>query len=303
MSSSLKQLHWWGFVMTFAGAILFSTKAILVKLAYKEVAIDAISLLMVRMLFSVPFFVAAAWWGSRSDAKQEPVSPRQWRWIILCGLFGYYASSWFDFVGLQYISAGLERLILFLYPSFTAFINYIVFRQPLTKRQGWALLITYIGIGIAYYGELQIDYANDGFLFGSLMIFICAMTYAAYLVGSGRLIPKVGAMRFNAYAMLAASGGIFLHYVLEKGFGGFVWTTERVQFGVWLAILATVIPSFLLTAGMKRIGSNNAAIVSAVGPVSTILQAFIFLGEPIHAPQIFGTVLVVIGVILIGWKR
>ncbi|WP_290792190.1 DMT family transporter [Flavihumibacter sp. UBA7668] len=298
---SNKQLHWWGFVLTFAGAVLFSTKAVMVKLAYREVQIDAISLLMLRMLFSVPFFVAVAWWNSRQEGEGA-VSMRDWFWVVICGLLGYYASSWFDFIGLQFISAALERLILFLYPSFTAFINYFLFRQKLSKRQGWALLITYLGIGIAYYGELQIDYGKDGFFFGSLMIFICSITYAAYLAGSGKMIPRVGATRFNAYAMLAASGGIFVHYLLEKGIGGFAWTGEKIQFGLLLAIFATVLPSFFLTAGMKRIGSNNAAIISSIGPVSTIAQAYFFLGEPVHGPQIFGTVLVVLGVTMIGWK-
>ncbi len=298
---SNKQLHWWGVILTFAGAVLFSTKAVMVKLAYREVQIDAISLLMLRMLFSVPFFVAVAWWDSRQEGN-TPLSPNNWFWVIVCGLLGYYASSWFDFIGLKYISAALERLILFLYPSFTAFINYFLFRQKLSKRQGWALLITYLGIGIAYYGELQNDYGKEGFFIGSFMIFICAITYAAYLAGSGRLIPKVGATRFNAYAMLAASAGIFLHYLFEKGIGAFAWTGEKVQFGLLLAIIATVLPTFFLTAGMKRIGSNNAAIISSIGPVSTIVQAYFFLGEHIHAPQILGTILVVIGVILIGWK-
>ncbi len=299
---SNKQLHWWGFVLTFAGAVLFSTKAVMVKLAYREVRIDAISLLMLRMLFSVPFFIAVAWWNSRQEGS-TPVSRRDWFWVIVCGLLGYYASSWFDFIGLQFISAALERLILFLYPSFTAFINYFLFRQKLSKRQGWALLITYLGIGIAYYGELQLDYGKDGFFFGSLMIFICSITYAAYLAGSGKMIPKVGATRFNAYAMLAAAGGIFIHYLVEKGIGGFDWSAEKVQFGLLLAIFATVLPSFFLTAGMKRIGSNNAAIISSIGPVSTIAQAYFFLGEPIHTPQLLGTLLVVLGVTMIGWKN
>jgi drug/metabolite transporter (DMT)-like permease len=300
--SKHKQLHWVGFLLTFAGAVLFSTKAVMVKLAYREVQIDAISLLMVRMLFSVPFFLAVVWWGRRQE-NGKPISPRNWLWIIVCGLFGYYLSSWFDFVGLEYISAGIERLILFLYPSFTAFINYFLFREKLSKKQGWALLITYLGIGIAYYGELRFDYEKDGFFYGSLMVFLCSITYAGYLAGSGKLIPRVGAGRFNAYAMLAASVGIFLHYLIEKGVGHFNWTMDRVQFGLALAIFATVLPSFLLTAGMKRIGSNNAAIISSIGPVSTIAQAYFLLGEPVHAPQIIGTLLVVIGITLIGWKR
>jgi drug/metabolite transporter (DMT)-like permease len=289
-----------GIAITFVGAILFSTKAILVKLAFREVKIDVISLLALRMLFSMPFFLIAAWWSSGEEEK--PLSRQQWFYVISLGLMGYYVSSWFDFEGLQYISAGLERLILFLYPSFTALINYFFLKQALRKQQSWALLLTYIGITIAYYGELHLDAANPNFLLGSFLVFTCAITYAVYMAGTGRVMPKIGATRFTAYAMLAATVGVLLHFSFTNSLSGLTLKTGFWKYGILLAVFSTVLPSFLISAGMKRVGSNNAAIISSIGPVSTIVQAKIFLGEPLHGGQIIGTLLVITGVLLVGWK-
>lgn len=290
-----------GILITFSGAVLFSTKAVLVKMAFRDVQLDVITLLALRMVFSLPFFLLAAWWVRRKEPAA--LSAAQWRKVFVVGLMGYYVSSWFDFVGLQFISAGLERLILFLYPSFTALINFFVFKQLLGRRQKWALLLTYIGIGIAYYGEFTLDAGNPHFMLGSAAVFACSITYAIYMSGSGRLIPQVGVTRYTAYTMLSATLGIFVHFLLTHRLGDIAFTPEVWKFGFLLAILATVIPSFLISAGMKRIGSNNAAIVSSIGPVSTIIQANIFLGEVIHTGQIIGTILVIAGVLLIGWKQ
>lgn len=291
-----------GFLITLIGSILFSTKAIIVKVAFANTSMDAITLLMLRMTFSLPFYVGAIWF-----ARQEalpPLTARQWLGVIGLGLFGYYLSSMFDFVGLQYVTAGLERLILFLYPTFAVFINAFVFKQPVIRTQKIALLLTYTGIGIAYLGELNIDIANPNFLWGSFLIFLCSITYSIYIVGSGRMIPTVGATRFTAYAMLAATTGVFAHFLLRGGTWQVVKeATSHVGYGLLLAIVATVLPTFMMANGMKRIGSNNVAIISAVGPVSTIIQAHFILGEKIFPAQIFGTLLVIIGVILIGWKR
>ncbi len=289
-----------GVMITFTGAVLFSTKAVLVKLAFRESDTDVITLLAIRMLFSLPFFLVAAWFATRE--KSESLTRRQWLSVIGLGVTGYYISSWFDFVGLQYISAGLERLILFLYPSFTALINYFIFHQVLNKRQRWAMLLTYVGIGIAYMGELQIDAGNENFFLGSFMVFICSITYAIYMAGSGRIIPKVGVTKFTAFAMLAATAGVFIHYLLANSTHEMQWSPGLWKFGLMVAILATVLPSFLISAGMKKIGANNVAIIGSIGPVSTILQAYLFLGEEIHRGQIIGTCLVIAGVLLIGWK-
>lgn len=291
-----------GLFITLLGAILFSTKAIMVKKAFADVKVDALTLLTLRMIFSLPFYLlAAAFTTNKKDNVQ--MNRQQWGYIIGLGIFGYYLSSLFDFTGLQYISAGLERLILFLYPTFTVLINLFVFRQKINRRQQFALLLTYLGIAIAYFGELKIDTGNPDFLLGSFLIFICAITYAIYIVGSGRMIPLVGATKFTTYSMLAATTGILLHFILRGNYtllnaGNGLW-----GYGLLLAIVATVIPSFLLSEGMKRIGSNNAAIISAIGPVSTIVQAHFILGEKMFAAQLAGTALVIIGVILIGWSK
>lgn len=291
-----------GFLITLIGSILFSTKAIIVKVAFANTSMDAITLLMLRMTFSLPFYIGAIWF-----ARQEalpPLTTRQWLGVIGLGLFGYYLSSMFDFVGLQYVTAGLERLILFLYPTFAVLINTFVFKQPVIRTQKIALLLTYTGIGIAYLGELNIDIANPNFLWGSFLIFLCSITYSIYIVGSGRMIPTVGATRFTAYAMLAATAGVFAHFILRGGTWQVVKeATSHVGYGLLLAIIATVLPTFMMSNGMKRIGSNNVAIISAVGPVSTIIQAHFILGEKIFPAQIMGTLLVIMGVILIGWKR
>jgi drug/metabolite transporter (DMT)-like permease len=227
----------------------------------------------------------------------------QWGLVALLGLLGYYVSSLLDFIGLQYVSAGLERLILFLYPSFVVFINALVFKQRITGIQKWALLLTYLGIGIAYAGELTIDMSRQGLYFGSFLVFLCAVTYSMYIAGSGKIIPVVGANKFTAYAMLAATVGIFVHYAFVGP--GEILVTGRALwgYGLGLAILSTVLPSFLISQGLKRIGANNVAIISGIGPISTIAQAHFFLHEPIFAAQIGGTILVVLGVLLLSWKR
>ncbi len=291
-----------GFLLTFTGAVLFSTKAIIVKKAFADIHTDALTLLMLRMLCALPFYIASLYF-TRQSRQNSSLTKRQWLQLILLGVFGYYLSSWLDFEGLQYVSAGLERLILFLYPTFVVLINTFFFRQKINRTQKIALLLTYTGIGIAYFGELSADMFNPNFFWGSLLIFICAITYAIYLVGSGKLIPKIGASRFTVYSMLTATVCVFIHFALKNNWSALNEGGSRLWgYSILLAIIATVIPSFLLSAGMKKIGSNNVAIISSIGPVSTIVQAHFVLGEKIFAAQIAGTVLVIAGVLLIGWK-
>ena len=164
-----------GFAITFIGSVLFSTKAIFVKLAFAETSMNALTLLTLRMVFSLPFYAAAAW-VSMNRKDVSPLTGKQWFYIIFLGLFGYYLSSLFDFIGLQYVTAGLERLILFLYPTFAVLINAAVFKQPVTRIQKIALFLTYTGIMVAYFGELRIDTANPNFLWGSFLIFLCSIT-------------------------------------------------------------------------------------------------------------------------------
>ncbi len=290
-----------GFLITLLGAVLFSTKAIFVKLAFRSTHVDAVTLLALRMLFSLPFYLVAAWMVSQKEHKQE-LTVRDWLKVIALGILGYYLSSLFDFIGLQYVSAGLERLILFLYPTFAVLINTFFFKTKLNRVQVIALLLTYLGIGIAYFGELKLDTSNPKFFFGSFMIFLCAITYSFYLVGTGRMVQKVGVTRYTAYAMLASTVGIFINFLITHKISAIPFSTALTWYGIALAVIATVLPSFMMSNGMKSIGSNNVSIITSIGPVSTIIQAHFFLGEQIILAQILGTALVIVGVILIGWQ-
>ncbi|MEN9458240.1 MAG: hypothetical protein RL135_818, partial [Bacteroidota bacterium] len=159
-----------GFLLSIGGAILFSTKAIWVKLAFRNTGVDALTLLSLRMLLALPFYLIAAWMAGKKELA-TPLNKKDWSWIIALGVLGYYLSSLFDFIGLQYISAGLERLILFLYPTFAVLLNTWIFKNKISTIQLIALAITYTGIGIAYYAELGTIQQNEQFYFGSFMVF------------------------------------------------------------------------------------------------------------------------------------
>jgi drug/metabolite transporter (DMT)-like permease len=293
-----------GFLWAVLGTILFSTKAILIKLCFKTTNIDASSLLMLRMLFALPFYAAAMWYYF-ANQQLKKVKPSTYFAAGLIGLLGYYMSSLFDFIGLQYVSASIERIILFIYPTLAVLLNLLIFKVAITKRQWLAILITYIGISLAYWGELNQIPDTKMFFFGTWMILLCAITFAFYLVGSGKIIPKIGAPQFTSLSMLAASVGIFIHYFVthQQGIASIVDMPILYSSSIWLvialAIIGTVIPSFLMSGGMKRLGSNDLAIITSIGPVSTLFQARWILNEAFTWEQILGTVFVVLGVILV----
>jgi drug/metabolite transporter (DMT)-like permease len=291
-----------GILIAFTGAVMFSTKAVIVKRAFADIQIDALSLLALRMICALPFYLLVAWMVQGKESRQQ-LNTKQWIQLLILGLFGYYLSSFLDFEGLQYVSAGLERLILFLFPTFVVLINRYYFQQRVSGRQLWAIGLTYTGIALAFFAELKLDVLQPNFLFGCLLIFFCAITYAIYIAGSGKMIPAVGATRFTAYAMLSATLGVFIHFAVAGNHGTIIHADGRVwMYGLLIAIVATVVPSFLVSLGLKKIGANNAAIVASIGPVSTILQAHFILDEPITGFQLMGTLLVIAGVLLIGWK-
>ncbi len=290
-----------GIIISLVGAICFSTKAIFVKLAYRDTDVDAVTLLALRMLFSVPFFVFSAWVYS-SKENNVRFTNREWMYVALIGLLGYYVSSLLDFLGLQFVTAGIERLILFIYPTFVLLLSAVWFKQKIYPRQWLAVGITYIGLLIAFFSEAHIQGGPD-FIKGSLLILLCAFTYASYIVGSGRLIPKVGAMKFNSYAMSFASAGVLVHFFLFSEVSLLGLPTMVYVYGLLMALLSTVIPSYLVSVSIKRLGANNTAIIASVGPVSTILQAYLFLGESITLLQLAGTLLILVGVLIISWRQ
>ena len=291
-----------GFIICFAGAICFSTKAIFVKLAYRETDVDAVTLLALRMIFALPFFVISAFVSSKKSDNVK-FTRAQWIKIALIGCLGYYISSLLDFLGLQYVTAGIERLILFVYPTMVLLISALIFKQKIKPVQWLAVFITYAGLIIAFYGEVDLSTTQSkNFYLGAILIFTCAITYAMYIVGSGRLIPQVGSAKFNSYAMSFACIGVLIHYFFNNTQSLFNLDAQIYSYSLLMAVLSTVIPSYLVAEGIKRIGSDNAAIVGSVGPVSTIIQAYFFLQEPIFALQIVGTILILFGVLLIGKK-
>jgi drug/metabolite transporter (DMT)-like permease len=290
-----------GIVICFFGAVCFSTKAIFVKLAYRESDVDAVTLLALRMIFSLPFFVASAWWSS-SQSTNVRFKPAQWLAVAAIGCLGYYVSSLLDFIGLQYVTAGIERLILFIYPTIVVLISGIFFRTQIKPIQWTALVVTYAGLLIAFWGEARFEGQSQDFYFGAACIFVCAITYAIYIVGSGRLIPTVGAAKFNSYAMSFASIAVILHFVISSDNSLLSLDNKVYLYSFLMAIIGTVIPSYLVVFGIKRVGSDNAAIIGTIGPVSTIAQAYFFLQEPIHAAQLVGTGLILAGILIIGKK-
>jgi drug/metabolite transporter (DMT)-like permease len=290
-----------GFTLAITGAFLFSAKAIYVKLVYRTEAIDAISMLALRMLFSIPFYVITAWVLSRREGNVK-LTPRQWAFIVLLGFMGYYISSLLDFMGLAYISAGLERLILFLYPTFALLMGALAFRQKVSRRQWLALLLAYLGMMVAFVADIHMQTGND-VVIGSLLILGCAVTYAFYIVGGGQIIPKVGSMKFTAYALIFATVGIFAQYLVTHGTTVRHFTSHTYWLCFQMAIVSTVLPTFMMSEGIRRIGSGNTAIITSIGPVSTILLAYIFLDEPVTWLQLAGTALVLAGVLMISKKN
>ncbi len=289
----------YGVLIGLLGIVLFSSKAVMVKLAY-QYQVDALSLLLLRMLFSFPFYVIIAILYARKE-HTHVILKSDYAWVVFFGLVGYYLSSYFDFVGLQYIKASLERIILFLYPTIIIILNKLFLKKPINARQVLAICLTYFGIIITFWGE---DVGSGSHLYlGSFLIFLCAITYASYLVGSGWLIPKFGVMTFTSYAMIVSCISVFIHYSIrsETSILGYTW--EVYLFGFLIAMFATVIPSFLVSISIKMIDSSNFAIVAGAGPISTIILAGVFLGERLTWLQLFGALVVVFGILLVSVKR
>ncbi len=290
-----------GVILSLLGAICFSTKAIFVKLAYRETDVDAVTLLALRMIFSLPFFAVSAWWAT-SKSSNVKFTAKQWVAVALIGCLGYYISSLLDFIGLQYVTAGIERLILFVYPTMVLLMSALIFKVNIKRAQWIALVITYVGLLVAFWGEVSFVGKSTQFYLGAGSIFICAITYAMYIVGSGKIIPSVGATKFNSYAMSFAALAVIIHFFIANDNSLLSLDFEIYVYSFLMAIIGTVIPSYLVTQGINRVGSDNAAIIGSVGPVSTIVQAYFFLNEPIHMMQMSGTALILTGILIISRK-
>lgn len=288
-----------GSIFVFISAVCFSAKAIMVKLAYVY-HVDPLSLLFLRMLFSLPFFVIIPFLFTKNQPVDRPKTADYIKLVVL-GILGYYASSILDFMGLQYITAGLERLILFIYPTLVVVLLFLFFKKPIGKREMIALVLTYMGILLVFLNDSLVEQKDS--LLGALFIFASAFTYATYLIGSDKLIPKFGSVRFTAIAMIVSTMSVLTHYAIASPTSILSFSKEVYYFGVALAVFSTVIPTFLLSAGIKVIGAGRASIIASVGPVATIVMGYVFLNEKVTVSEMIGTALVLGGVLLVSVKK
>lgn len=291
--------HYVGYALAFAGAALFSTKAIFIKLAYTEQA-DAALMLAYRMIFAMPFYAAiGAWaWVKRNARGEPPPAARDiWR-AAATGVVGYYVASQFDFAGLLYITAQLERLVLFTYPLFVMFIAAVMLGQPVTHTGLAAAAVTYAGLAIVFAIDLPVG--GHATVTGTLLVLGAAVSFAFHHIMAKRFMAPLGSALFTAVALSAASVLCVLHQVI-LGSGSFAATPRFLWLTLGCAIVATVMPTFLINAGLARTSPQAVAMISTISPVVTIALAVAILSEPFTPADAIGSALVLAGVGLYTW--
>jgi drug/metabolite transporter (DMT)-like permease len=280
-----------GLALATIGAIAFSGKAIIVKLAYRY-GVDAVTLIMLRMLFALPIFAAMAWWASRGKAA---LSARDWLGVTGLGVTGYYLSSFLDFLGLQYISASLERLILYLNPTLVLLLGWLMNRTGFRSAQLAGMAISYSGILLVFGHEARLEGGQAAL--GAALVFASAVTYAVYMVYSGQLVQRIGALRLVGLATTIACLCCLLQFVLLRPLEVAFQVAPQV---VWLSVLnataCTAVPVLMVMMAIERIGPALSAQAGMVGPMSTILMGVLLLGEPFTAWIAAGTMFVIAGI-------
>ena len=284
-----------GVIFALLAAVGFSAKAILVKLAYLD-DVDAITLLALRMAFSVPIFIGVAIWMKRRHAAPLTIHDRLL--VLGLGLIGYYCASFLDFLGLQYISAGLERLILFLYPTMTVILTAVIYKRTIGRKVIAAMALSYVGIVLVFLHDFGMR--EGSVMLGVSLVFASTVSYAIYLVGAGHAIERIGAMRFTAYAMVVACAASLLQFLVMHPMSVLNLPVRVYELSLAMAIFSTVLPVFMLSFAIRRIGSGSASLIGTIGPVSTIYMAYVFLGEHISMLQIAGSILVLCGVLIVS---
>ena len=303
MKLSLSQTQL-GSLFAICAAFLFSTKAILIKQTYAlSPLVDGTILVALRMASALPFFLLLCWFNRHHN---KAVAAKDWGLLIVAGLIGYYFSSWLDFVGLMYISASLERIILFLYPTLTVLASSAIYKQKLSLKSLLAIALSYGGTVIVMLQE-QSKVAHEGhFWLGASLVFTSALCFAGYLLLTPRLIQRFGAWNFTGLALSIACIGTLTHY--------FVATQQPLDLlvqlpsgvigsGVALGLLVTVLPTILMAQSIARLGAAQSAMIASIGPILTIILASIFLGEHLNAIQWLGCALNILGVMMITLSK
>ena len=281
-----------------AGSIAFSGKAIIVKLAYRH-GVDAVTLIMYRMLFALPLFLALAWWATYRQAggRKPPLSRDDWLGIVGLGFTGYYLASFLDFWGLQYITASLERLILYLNPTLVLVLGWVLYKRRITRLQALAMAVSYGGVLVVFGHEAGLQ--GPDALLGAALVFGSAISYAIYLVYSGELVQRLGSLRLVGLATSVACVLCLVQFVLLRPMSAALVAPEVIWLSVLNATLCTFAPVLMVMMAIERIGSGLAAQTGMVGPMSTIVMGVVILGEPFNGWIVVGTVLVLSGVFLV----
>jgi drug/metabolite transporter (DMT)-like permease len=287
-----------GLSIAVVGAVFFSAKAIVAKLLYRE-GIDAVTLIALRMLLAAPFFLLIALYTFK---RQPRVSRQDTGRIVLLGLLGYYLSSFLDFLGLQYISAGLERLILFLTPSFVLLITVFVMKRHVTAREWISLAVAYAGIVLVFWHDVRAG--GEQVVLGAALVFGAALSHAVYLIMSGEMVQRLGSLRLVSLAMLVSTAACLVQFAVLRPFSSlFVQTPAVWGYSLLNATLCTVLPVILTMMAVARIGAGSAAQAGMIGPVSTLFLAYWVLAEPITGLQLAGTALVMGGILILTQKK
>ena len=285
----------YGAALALLAALGFSLKAIFVKLAYPY-GVDAVTLLALRMGFALPVFL---WVGLFGQKAGSALNAGDWGRLFVLGCLGYYGASILDFWGLEYISAGLERLILFTYPTLTILIGVLFQGKEFTRRELFAIALCYLGIGFAFIHDLGFGDSRSVWI-GSALVFASSISYALYLAGSASMITRLGAMRFSALAMLVSSAVTLAHFALVQPLTAFIQPLPVYGWGLAMAVFATVVPVFAQSAAIRQVGAGRASLFGMIGPILTIAFGWWLLDESISLAQMTGAALVVAGILTVS---
>jgi drug/metabolite transporter (DMT)-like permease len=282
-----------GLALAAAGSIAFSGKAIIVKLAYRH-GVDAVTLLMYRMLFSLPMFALMAWWAGRGKPR---LSRRDAAGVLWLGFTGYYLASYLDFVGLQYITASLERLILYLNPTLVLLLGWVLYGQRIGRRRAVGMAVSYCGVVLVFGHQLTLD--GRAVAWGSLLVFLSTVSYALYMSYSGELVRRLGALRLAGLATTVACVLCIAQFALLRPLASAAVPAPVLWLSLLNATLCTALPVLLVMMAIERIGPGLTAQTGMIGPMATIFMGVLLLDEPLNTWVIAGTVLVVAGVFFV----
>jgi drug/metabolite transporter (DMT)-like permease len=286
-----------GLALAAIGAIAFSGKAIIVKLAYRY-GVDAVTLLMYRMLFALPMFLVLAWWGGRGKPR---LSVRDGLVVSALGFLGYYLASFLDFAGLRYVTASLERLVLYLNPTLVLLLSLLIYRRRVTPRQLAAMAVSYVGIALVFGHEMALDQPDTGL--GAALVFGSAVSYALYLVISAEEVQRLGSMRLTGLASSVACVLCIVQFVLLRPLSAADVATPVLWLSLLNAVVCTVAPIMMVMMAIERIGAAMASMAGMIGPLSTIAMSVWILGEAFTVWIAAGTVLVMAGIwLLTRWR-